>query len=496
MAKPATSNRSTARSADPFVAAAAFALVSQGVAALFDFGISIPATMLAVAVLVGSTAGRAAQLLVRSGWSAPRLPRLIAFPAIRSAALAGAVCCVFLAGGAWSLRELSASSQAWRDRRSVPKLERPDAMTDDELAGAIARLEQDAQAIPDDAETHLTLADLWIYRFRRGEFEKASLTSAAERRLAWDATDPLSLTGQAHAWGRKGQLERVRMLAEAPAVRESLLPAVRHLEAARVACAWGPWTDLTLATLRFADQPRPPAALDELRRGVHILPGNDSAWFRGGLLAECSGEETVAWGCWKRTLTLDPTRLGRIRPRVAERLSLSEQLARVYPDSPEFLLKLAEQFYASPEQTEGRYAIVDRALAAVTESPRASQLETARSLAVRARGTALRDQGAQAITLYGEALQLSPYNAEWRHELAETYRKAGDVRRALEQAEIALALAPTVQRTQALVTELRTSASVPGPKPIATPPRTTSAKGVEQVGYRALESTESPVKSP
>ncbi len=490
--------RSAAGTADPFVVAGAFVLVSQVIAAFFDFGVSISATMLALVVLVGSIAGRAGQTLLAAGWSAPRFPRLIAFPAIRNASLAGTICLLFVAGGAWSLRELSASSQAWRNRRSVPRLERPDAMTNDEITAAIARLEQDAEARPDDAETHQTLADLWIYRFRQREFQKTAQMPTADRQRAWEATDPLTLAGQVNVWARQGQLERVRMVAEAPAIRESLLPAVPHLEAARRACAWLPWTDLTLATLRFVDQPRPPAVLDELRHGLHILPSNDSALFRAGLLADCAGEETTAWAWWKRALVLDPARLGRIRPLVANRLSLSEQMALVYPDSPELLLKLAEQAYASPQDAESRYALVDRALALLPPSSNSTRTETAKSLTLRAHATALRDQGAEAIELYSEAIQLAPYDAALRCELAETYRKQGDIRRALEQAEISLALAPTLRRTQMLLNELRgESQAEMSTRPAGTlsPSPMKSVNAIERVGYRPSEPEASPVKS-
>lgn len=491
--------RSAAGTADPFVVVGAFVLVSQGVAALFDFGVSISATMLALAVLVGSIAGRAGQTPLSAGWSAPRFPRLVAFTTIRNAALATTVCLVFLAGGAWSLRELSASSQAWRNRRSIPRLERPDAMTDDEITAAIARLEQDAEARPDDAETHQALADLWIYRFRQREFLNTAQMSTADRQRAWEATDPLTLAGQANVWARQGQLERVRMVAEAPAVRESLLPAIPHLEAARRACAWLPWTDLTLATLRFVDQPRPPAVLDELRHGLHILPSNDSAWFRAGLLASCAGDDASAWSWWRRTLVLAPTRISRIRPLVANRLTLSEQIASVYPDSPELLLKLAEQAYASPQDAESRHALVDRALSLLSTSSDARPAETSKSLALRAHATSLRDQGTEAIELYSAAIQLAPYDAELRCELAETYRKQGDLRRALEQAEISLALAPAVRRTQTLLSELRSmppgemstrAAGSLSPSPMK------SMNAIEQVGYRPSEPEANPVKSP
>ena len=151
--------------------AGTFALSSQAIHAVFDFGLYLPANMLLLALICGAVCGRAARI-EGSGWRSSdgsvRWPvLLVALPPLRPwpprAAWPWPACCC------WAVVEVSPRGGQSRRRWPTPEqldLQRPQSVA--ALDRCLSRFAVGPTDGVQDVEAQLKLAQLWTNRMRVG----------------------------------------------------------------------------------------------------------------------------------------------------------------------------------------------------------------------------------------------------------------------------------------------------------------------------------------
>jgi len=427
-----------------FGIAGMLALTGQAIAAFFDFGLFIPANVLLFALLCGSICGRAAQL-PRRGWMA----RLLALPTPRLLARVGAT--VLLASGVWGcleIRSLGAVEVAMRHAKRVQVASRPldhtrsslseknhaPSQSDKKRTNSIAsRIESDlSDAVdelgaaienrPDDAEAHLEMAKLWVnlYRVRAVEQLHDETGRSAGDPDLWRATSPMVLHARAHQFasdGHAGDLDRLR---REPVVHDNLDEALKHLALARRCCPLLPEVHLIMAQLCVL-------AVDPADDQIHIqraqrtAPVSPDLFYRCGLLHLNAGRRDRAYQDWRRSLTLDPVYLSDILQVVGQELDSPGMVQKLLPDSPEVLVRLAQQQYAADEYATTRRLLIERARKLLGQV----DLPADERHHLQAAVLALEGMNSEAIRNYRLAVQLRPNEAAWRYELALLLTKEG-----------------------------------------------------------------------
>ena len=266
-----------------------FTVTSQIVSAFFDFGPTMSANMLALAVVAGVTAGRAAAVAVQlspgaqSSWFV--LPDLapIGKPVIVASAL--------LAFGLIQLTEVAAAADCRIAVRDVPKrLDLADAIAAVPLDSAILQLTTALRGRPDDAEAHSTVARLLIYRYRQQTYgELADFHKRGGPPPAWAMTDTMVLYSRRNQWRNSNQQEPLDELRSLPVVNDNLIPAYQHLLAARAAAPLMPGLDVNIATLALILDDNETVARSALQRAVALNPADPAFVDWCGTLAESAG---------------------------------------------------------------------------------------------------------------------------------------------------------------------------------------------------------------
>ena len=448
------------RSRDGIVVIGLFALASQSLQAGSDFGLILPANMLAFSLICGAVAGRAAH-------SAPegRLKHWVALPRLPSPWVRVVLSAGLLVSGTIGLREIWAAASAQAAYEGLPAsyerlkpLDSPTSLTVVEVDDAIEHMTRALNHRPDHAELHRCLAELWIYRYRISLYPMTPQQPPANMNASdwqpWHLTHISVLHGRANSFARAQNGEALRGLRADPLVAYNLRPALHHLFAAQAACPILPGVDLSIAALQFLLDDSSPAGEGNIRRAVLLKPGDADALFIAGLLAHQTQQDDLACSYWRRSLTLTPRYLTRILDFVGGLLDLEfkEVVGRVLPEDPELLLELAATRYVAAEHKAERQLLLDRA-AALTQhqTPRTPESQWHY---LNARNHQLRQQFDKAIESYRRALRSEPTQVEWRLELAQLLRDQGRLSDAHDEARVCASLDPQDSRVRQLIIEL------------------------------------------
>ncbi|MGQ9574324.1 MAG: O-antigen ligase family protein [Thermoguttaceae bacterium] len=429
---------------------ALFALSSQVLHALFDFGLSIPANMLSFALVCGAVAGRAAQLADRGP-----LPALVRFPRVGWAPSALAL--LLVAACTWGFRELSSLAvveDALADSRFA---ETPSAASAEDLQQAIARLDAALQQRPDDAEAHFRAAAVWMQLYRVRAFEQLrrgrlqALDEATVRELSWKLASPVVLHRRLHEFARFGPRQRLEKLRREPLVAANLRPALDQLLQARRCCPLIPEVHLGLGELQglVADPAGDEVHLERARR---LAPTDPRRLFELGLLSFQADRFEAAYDNWKRCLTfstaypnapygnlaLGSPFLDRIVELAGDHLADVETVRKMLPDAPGLLVRLAaERFGAEPLQAVRR-ALGRRALEVLDQI----ELPEDERQHLRALAFVVRDEYGAALESYERAVRLRPQSVAWRTEYAGLLERQGKLSEALDQLSFCTGIAP------------------------------------------------------
>ncbi len=451
-----------ARSAfDPVGLAGLFAIISQTVSACFDFGLIVPANMLALAALFGAVAGRAALLLTLKrfrpgiwGLTVPTLIPSLTIPAMGIAVL------IFGVGG---LREVNAAAQTHAISRSLPKLDSSDALDEESVVRLIGQLKSAISNYPDDPDAHLTLAELLIFQFRLKEFQTAKSEQPGQPpEDLWLQTHPIFLYQQVNAWEKTAQIERIEMVMESPIIQETLVPAYQELIAAQAACPLAPDISQLLAMISFVVDSERRSGEGQLLRTLVLAPMNPTAYFEVGQLAYSAELNDFAFACWRKSLEMSSRYLLEIHQSISTKLTLDEEMELVIPNSGELLLQLVPA-YAGKATQASRDQLASRAIQ-VLATPSAGLPEATRKYYL-GKAQMLLGESDEAIREYREALELSPFQIEWRVELTRILLKHKGIMWALREAETCMAIAPEQKRLQAMVRDLQEKLAAEQGKP-------------------------------
>lgn len=251
-----------------------FTIASQIVSAFFDFGPTMSANMLALAVVGGATTGRAAAVAVQRNPGRPG--RWFALPELTPIWIPVTVATALLAFGMVQLKEVASAADCRVAYRDLPKrLDLADAMAAVPLDIAIQQLTTSLQGRPDDAEAHSSLARLLIYRYRQQTYRE--LTGFHQRggpAPTWAMTDTMVLCARRNQWRSTNQQASLDELRSLPVIKDNLAPAYRHLLAARSAAPLMPGLDVGIATLALILDDNEAVARSALQRAVALNPAD------------------------------------------------------------------------------------------------------------------------------------------------------------------------------------------------------------------------------
>jgi O-antigen ligase/tetratricopeptide (TPR) repeat protein len=433
--------------------AGTFALASQAVHALFDFGLYLPANMLLLALICGAVCGRAARL-VHCKEPAGREHRpwsdwWVALPPSRPLA---ASYCVALAGllllGIGHACRAAASREALDAAKSLD-LDR--FQTLDKLDWAITQLTP-ISAAGQDAVVHLQLARLWTARMRSVLFESLREDPAMQQAtdaVRWAATDTNYLYGLVQQWTAQQRFAETAALRGTAAVPENLPNAIWHLRAARSQCpllpeVHGMLAELTVLVQENADNQQ------HLRRVRLTAPARPEVLTRCGWLELQAGRIDLACQTWKQSLSMDPQQFPTILGVARSNFDLAWNIGRLLPDSPEWILDVAVDYFGVESDRPVRRALLDRAQQLIVSQDPYS----ARTAWLLGRVALLRNDSRQAVSHLSRALTLEPENTAWRYELAVALKQAGRYLEAQEQARICVQIQPDNARYETLLREV------------------------------------------
>ncbi len=433
--------------------AGTFALSSQAIHAVFDFGLYLPANMLLLALICGAVCGRAARIeghLERSSDGSVRWPvLLVALPPLRPLA---ASCCVALAGllllGGMEARRAVAVEAALADARQLDLL-RPHSVA--ALDRCLSRFAVGSADGVQDVEAQLKLAQVWTHRMRVGLVDAIRQDAAAgtPESALWSATDTTNLHGRLQQWSAQKRTAEAAELRRAPCVLENLPHAIRHLQRARDLCPLLPEIHLLLAQLTVL------AAADadnhaDLQRVRLTAPGQPAILTRCGLLELQAGRIGRACACWRASLALDAGQLPAILSVVRPGIDLAAHIGDVVPDSPELILEIADAQFSNVADRPIRQALLAKA-----ESLASSRrVDDAQASWLRGRIALMRNDARRAVAHFTRAVAMRPDETAWRYELAVALKQSGRYPEAQEQARLCLGTDPNNKRYEALLREV------------------------------------------
>jgi O-antigen ligase len=296
-----------------------FALTSQSLTSCFDFGLYIPSNLMLFALICGTVTGRATSRQRHQDEGS-----LFASPAFKSKRFVVPLSVALLVIGFLGWREVASAAGAEVAQSGIPQLDSPTSMPIQDLEKSIERLTDAVNRRPDDANLRVSLANLWIYRYRltvdRLLAREPGMAGPEQQQRRWRFTDISLLHERANHFQQTGNRTKLRALCEDPIIVENLLPAAENLRAARIACPIRPRIDLNSATLAFLMDSTAPSGIENIRRAVRLTPADPDVMYQAGLLAEQGGYTQLANRYWQGSMELTERYRDRILDLKARRL--------------------------------------------------------------------------------------------------------------------------------------------------------------------------------
>ncbi len=411
----------------------AFVLVSQGLQAATDYGISIPANALTFAAMLGALTG---------GWGfAAKRDREIDdgnsgirwFAWLPMLMLAG---CAFV-----GYRELSSAASVSHWLQSLPKWDATDLRDWPVLSAdaAIARGERLIMQRPDDVDLHRNLGALHLLRYRQELFAKLQdplqVSKPLSPEAAWLQTHPTNWDALCRQWVREGNAAAMDAIRKEPSFQSHLPRAYEAYSQAHRLCPFDPATELNLAYLAYLCGSGQGDRTHWLRCAIVSAPGEPKILRSIAALTEPIIEDDLAAFCWRRAIELDPESQDKLYLAAVARLSPAFALEHVVAADAPSLLRFAE--------------VVDDPLIRTMAAERLATLLQTGSVPSHGdtwmqlgRLAMLQGQTELACEHFGNAAQLEPLRWEFRLRYAQALEEQGDHAAALEQVKAGLLVAP------------------------------------------------------
>lgn len=422
-----------------------FLLITQALQSFTDFGVTVTANVLTLAVLLGSLSASDIRDRITPLTAMERMQRVLA----QQGARVRTICIVFtlIVVAGLGLADLTTAAAAVRFRDRLPlRLEKREQFTLVQTNAALTRGMTILNWRPDDAELHATMAQLWFHRFRLETFERMSSRAAtpSESDSFWAKTELdvfFSEVCRLHAIGATDTLEDLN---RDPIAAVNLEQVWRHLSLARKSCPLLPRIGIlqaAVAILKGGD------GRAELRREAALSPADPNSLRRIGLYADRLGDRDLYMVCLQRQLQLKPEQAEELLAEAIRRLEPLEIIARVLPRNPQSLVTIAE-IWKSPN---GRDAAITHAKLNLP----GARLPFGYRPYLKARLAVLDGAPEIAGQNFAQAIRENPLEATWRRRYAEFLESQGDVGAAIEQAELCQALSPNDASCADLVRHLK-----------------------------------------
>ncbi len=433
--------------------AGVFALASQAIHGLFDFGLYLPANMLLLATICGAVCGRAAKMEGHlNSFDSPSMRRptwWIGLPRLRPLAASACTAALFLLmlGSAHMHRE--AAAQAALDASAELDLQQPQPLQ--RLDQAIAELTRVARGHSREVDVRRRLAQLWTTRMRVAlvdSMKQESETPVSDQPY-WAATEPNRLYGRIQQWTARQMDSPLATFRSSAAVLENLPQAIMHLRSARSQSPLVPevhlmLAELTVLLLKDFDNSQD---LQRVRITARSQPGTLT---RCGWLELQAGRIDQACATWKQSLTLAPEQFDEILQVARGSMDLAYWIDSLVPDSASWILDVAVRRFNEPVDQPIRRSLLnhaERLLHAIGPYDGPSNYYLGRI-------AMLRNDGNRAVTHLTRAVMLQPEETAWRYQLSIALHHAGRTREAQQHARVCLEFEPENPRYQALLREL------------------------------------------
>ncbi|HUG70635.1 MAG TPA: O-antigen ligase family protein [Pirellulaceae bacterium] len=425
-----------------------YALVSQAVQALFDFGLYLPANTALFALICGAVAGASGLRRTATGWLAAGR-EVFADWSRRSEVQAGFASLLFggLLLGAVDLNKSRAVELAL-DNSQVADSYATDSVVS--VTGQIRHLSAALAKTPGHAAGHLELAKLWIQRYRLQSLVELQATAPAGTSddQLWSLTMPLMVQGTVYRYASEGRTIELENLRRSEPVQTDLNHAARALVQSVRGCPLLPRAQLLLAEI--APVVAPDASPARWLYSVTFLAGGNAP-----LLNECAvaqlqaGEVQDALRTLHRMVEISPERLPTALQLAALFVLPEEAVRKICPDSIYLLVEVAGSEYGSKDDRM-RQALLDRA----EELLSVAALESADRYRIEGTIHALLARQEQAIELLEKAVAGRPDMTAWRYELASLLHQQGDLEGAWEHARTCVRMEPGNEQFDALLQQL------------------------------------------
>ncbi len=401
-----------------------FAVTTQAVQSMSDFGLIIPANGLLFAAIAGTTCGMACGGNVPA--ATPGLIRLWQWqsPVLR----VGLQVALTIAAGLF-LVEMHATTRAELARDADESFD-PETTRLAQVDAELDVVQQALQLRPDDPELHRTAAMIYIGRYRLRAYQAlraASDESTMRPADLWRATSLGVLFTRAAEYEANSDVEALATLRSYPEIAENLIPALAHLRTAQQLCPLIRDATLQVAFLAFllegSPEDRLNLAIRHVKGAVFVAPSTPDRLFEAGLVADSLGQAELAETTWQRCLVLSEKWTRFVWNAAMSSRPSEVVLGRVIPPDPGVLVKLAEELRkgGGGESAEGVSAVITRA----TEVLQNATSSESAPPDVRARFALLRGNKAEAIDWYRAAISHSLQGApnrlenDWRLTLAQ-----------------------------------------------------------------------------
>jgi O-antigen ligase/tetratricopeptide (TPR) repeat protein len=442
-----------------FGIAGAFAVLTQVIHSLFDFGLYLPANMFTFAVICGALCGHRP---IQVGESVATSSELCVSANGRRMAGRFAAFAMLLAGLIWGGVQIQrfATRESALAYHAIPNPEKA-AESDTKLDSALTRIERAILVCEDDAELHLAAAKLRIGQYRMAALKvlQDSVFRKAGLDILWDMTSTDRIRAKAHQLAGSGLDVELQALRQHPLVCQYLIPAVEHLLRARGACPLLPEVHLSIAELACLVEPSENETI-HIRRACQLAPGNAGLWFAAGLFELHAGRRASAWQIWRESLAANTQHLEKVLILAQQEASKTEIAQDLLPDSVPLLIQVGRQEYAAAEHAAGR-VVLSRRIESLLPT---AKLDRAEKHYYRGLALAMRNDRSGAIESLTLATELRPAQADWHYELAVQLFDDGRLAEAHRECKLAAQVEPGSQAYRQLLKKInraRLIASLP-----------------------------------
>lgn len=423
-----------------------WALFSQCVCAVFDFGLNFPANLFLLALVLGAACGRAA----RRASSPPSPNRIVVLARAGGLILSG----LLLGTLIWGARDLiQAGAVDVVLNRGQSEIDE-ESMTMDEIEESLKTLDRVLPHRLDDAEGHVRYAGLLIVRYRHQARDQLATEfgDQIDATTLWEATSPFVLHQRAAEFAREHDDERLAALRSDPVIQANLAPARQHAEIARQYGPWLPRSHQFLAQLCFLfDEPLNDGP--HIARAESLRPKDPALRYWAGVLHLQSGRFPEACASWQQCLTLSSAFDDKVFQRATAAFSPEKVCRDLLPDSPDVIVRFSRYLQQSSDWSEYRLRLGRRMrailVAAADKSPQTGEIPYWSGLASRWLG----DLSAASDELH-EAVRRQPNRVEWRLAWVEVLRDQGEIPQALREAVTCVRMRPADQAARRLMQEL------------------------------------------